>query len=209
MSKSSDEPAEGSKYVKFIKDHYLKDDIHDDDVQIQVQGTAYVTRQLQRENPTHEQERILGKCWRFILAWHEKQDKDGIWYTTCGGKPPNGMCKMDHTNPESYNDIHLRYMMMSFNEGLSRRQESNDKIIQDQAEMDEGENWWEHCYYCGEDGHTTRNCEYNPHWDSRCSNCHMLGHITEECRSSYATIARGLAQKERDEAKGDVALDLY
>ena len=69
--------------------------------------------------------------------------------------------------------------------------------------------WQAWGYYCGKDGHTTRTCDDNPYWNSRCSTCHMLGHINTECRSSDATIARGLARKERDDATGDLAPDQY
>ena len=207
--KAAGKTAKASKYVNFIKDHYKKGDINDEDVQMQIQGTAYVVRQLQREDPTPEQEGILGKCWPFILAWYDKYDKNGIKYKTCGGKPPDGMCKMDHTNPESYNEIHLRYMMMALDEARSKRQKADNKTTQEQAATGDGEEWWKHCNYCGKDGHTTRTCDDNPYWNSRCSTCHMLGHINTECRSSDATIARGLARKERDDANGDVAPDQY
>ena len=86
--------------MNFLKDAYSKGTIDDEDVQNQITGTAFVMRQLEREDPTPEQEFILGKCWPFILAWHKKYDKNGVMYKSCQGKPPDGQCKMDHNHPE-------------------------------------------------------------------------------------------------------------
>ena len=113
--------------MNFLKDAYSKGTIDDEDVQIQIMGTAYVMRQLEREDPTPEQECILGKCWPFILAWHKKYDKHGVMYKSCQGKPPDGQCKMDHNHPELYNETHLRNMMMSLDEARAKREDGKGK----------------------------------------------------------------------------------
>ena len=228
---NSGQPLRKSKYEAFIKDCYIKGDIENEDVQMQISGTAYVVRQFERDDPTPEQEAILGKCWPFILSWHDKYDRNGVKYKSCGGKPPDGKCNMDHTNPGTYNETHLRYMMMSLDEARAKRDETKGKNKgkgkdKQQPEIGgaDGDNkvakgtgaqqqvqqpnydqpeWWKHyCNFCSENGHTTRFCDKNPDWDKRCDVCNSKGHIKKNCSASQATIERGQQQKAEALAKG-------
>ena len=219
-NKASVGSSEGLRYASLMKNHYLKGDIDDEDVQMQIRGTAYVVRQLQREHLMTEQEDIFDVCWQSVLAWHGLTDDNGIKYQRCGGGPPDGKCKMDHRNPGGYNEIHLKLMKMGFDYAQRKKQQGFDharrekqqayyEYTQDQAVTGDDEEWWKYCHYCGQNGHTTRTCDDNPYWNSRCSTCYMVGHISTNCRSSDATIAKGLARKDRDEAEGAGALNTY
>ena len=182
-------PREGTqkitKYMNFLKDAHTKGTINEDDVQDQITGTAFVTRQLELVDPTPEQEFILGKCWPFILAWHKKYDKNGVMYKSCQGKPPDGQCKMDHNFPECYTDTHLRNMMMSLDEARAKREEGksrgkgndrgNNRQGKNERRQDTGDNgqggdnvdeeWWKtYCNYCQKKtGHTTKTCPLTVH----------------------------------------------